>query len=161
MSFGDENMTCIMLAKISFFVNLLAVFAIVVCLLLILIVLLQKGKGDGLAAAFGGAGGQSAFGSKTGDMFTWVTIGLVAVFLTSYSVLSCVYKAERYQEQTPVMNAPANAPAPTEPSTAPPAESTPEPETPAPTTETPGNTEATAPATPPAPTEETTPEQEK
>lgn len=152
-------MTCIMLAKISFFVNLLAVFAIVVCLLLILIVLLQKGKGDGLAAAFGGAGGQSAFGSKTGDMFTWVTIGLVAVFLTSYSVLSCVYQAERYEEKTPVMSAPANTPVPTTPPAAPSTESAPA--TPAPTTETPGNTEPAVPATPPATTEETTPEQEK
>ena len=53
---------------------------IVICILLILIVLLQKGRGGGLGAAFGGAG-SSAFGTRTGDVFTWVTIVLTALFL--------------------------------------------------------------------------------
>ncbi|MDG2384043.1 MAG: preprotein translocase subunit SecG [Pirellulaceae bacterium] len=42
---------------------------------LILLVLVQRGRGGGLAGAFGGMGGQSAFGTKAGDMFTKVTIG--------------------------------------------------------------------------------------
>jgi preprotein translocase subunit SecG len=46
---------------------------------LMLIVLLQRGRGGGLAGAFGGLGGQSAFGTKAGDVFTKITIG-VAVF---------------------------------------------------------------------------------
>jgi protein translocase SecG subunit len=46
---------------------------------LIFIILLQKGKGGGLAGAFGGAGGSSAFGSRAGDTFTRVTI-YVALF---------------------------------------------------------------------------------
>jgi preprotein translocase subunit SecG len=46
---------------------------------LMLIVLLQRGRGGGLAGAFGGLGGQSAFGTKAGDVFTRITIG-VAVF---------------------------------------------------------------------------------
>ena len=33
-------------------------------LLLIFIILLQRGRGGGLAGAFGGAGGQSALGTK-------------------------------------------------------------------------------------------------
>ena len=53
---------------------------IVVCVLLIVIVLLQKGRGGGLGAAFGGAG-SSAFGTRTGDVFTWITIVLTALFL--------------------------------------------------------------------------------
>ena len=53
---------------------------IVICILLILVVLLQKGRGGGLGAAFGGAG-SSAFGTKTGDVFTWVTIVLTSLFL--------------------------------------------------------------------------------
>ena len=51
------------------------------CVLLILVILLQKGRGGGLAGAFGGAGGYSAFGAKTGDVFTWITIGLTAMFV--------------------------------------------------------------------------------
>jgi protein translocase SecG subunit len=53
---------------------------VIICLLLIVVVLLQKGRGGGLGGIFGGAG-SSAFGTRTGDVFTWVTIILVAVFL--------------------------------------------------------------------------------
>ncbi len=53
---------------------------ILICVLMIGIILLQKGRGGGLAGAFGGAGGHSAFGSRTGDMFTWITVILVALF---------------------------------------------------------------------------------
>ena len=57
------------------------VFALV-CILLILVILLQKGRGGGLAGAFGGGGGgYSAFGAKTGDVFTWVTVGLAFLFI--------------------------------------------------------------------------------
>ncbi len=45
-------------------------------LFLILLVLVQRGKGGGLAGAFGGMGGQSAFGTKAGDLFTKITIGV-------------------------------------------------------------------------------------
>ncbi len=45
-------------------------------ILLIFIVLLQRGRGGGLAGAFGAAGGQSAFGTKAGDVFTRITIGI-------------------------------------------------------------------------------------
>jgi preprotein translocase subunit SecG len=43
-------------------------------LFLICLVLIQRGKGGGLAGAFGGVGGSSAFGTKAGDVFTRVTI---------------------------------------------------------------------------------------
>lgn len=42
-------------------------------LFLILLVLVQRGRGGGLTGALGGPGGQSAFGSKAGDMFTRIT----------------------------------------------------------------------------------------
>jgi len=50
-------------------------------LFLILLVLIQRGKGGGLAGAFGGAGGSSAFGSRAGDTFTRITIGVAAAWL--------------------------------------------------------------------------------
>ncbi len=53
---------------------------------LIGLILLQRGRGGGLAGAFGGMGGQSAFGTKAGDIFTRITIG-VAIF---WIVLACV-----------------------------------------------------------------------
>jgi preprotein translocase subunit SecG len=48
---------------------------------LILLVLIQRGKGGGLAGAFGGAGGSSAFGSRAGDTFTRITIGVASVWI--------------------------------------------------------------------------------
>ena len=48
---------------------------------LFVIILLQKGRGGGVGAALGGAGGNTAFGAKTGDVFTVVTVVFAAVFL--------------------------------------------------------------------------------
>ena len=50
-------------------------------LFLILLILIQRGKGGGLAGAFGGMGGQSAFGTKAGDTFTKITIGVATVWI--------------------------------------------------------------------------------
>lgn len=54
---------------------------ILVSLILILIVLIQKGRGGGLVGAFGGGGGNTAFGAKTGDVLTWATSIIFGVFL--------------------------------------------------------------------------------
>lgn len=57
------------------FIGGLLNFLIVLCsLFLICIVLIQRGRGGGLAGAFGGLGGSSAFGTKAGDVFTRVTV---------------------------------------------------------------------------------------
>ena len=50
-------------------------------LFMILLVLVQRGKGGGLAGAFGGMGGQSAFGTKAGDLFTKITVGVAAFWI--------------------------------------------------------------------------------
>jgi preprotein translocase subunit SecG len=55
---------------------------------LIVLVLIQRGKGGGLAGALGGMGGQSAFGTKAGDLFTRITM-VVAAFWIVLCVL-CV-----------------------------------------------------------------------
>ena len=49
-------------------------------LLLMLIVLIQRGKGGGLAGAFGGVGGSSPFGSRAGDAFTKITLYMALVW---------------------------------------------------------------------------------
>jgi preprotein translocase subunit SecG len=59
---------------------------ILTSLFLICLVLIQRGKGGGLAGAFGGMGGSSAFGTKAGDVFTKVTM-CVAGFWIVLSML--------------------------------------------------------------------------
>jgi preprotein translocase subunit SecG len=48
---------------------------------LILLVLVQRGRGGGLTGALGGMGGQSAFGTKAGDVFTRITIVTAGVWI--------------------------------------------------------------------------------
>jgi preprotein translocase subunit SecG len=55
-------------------ISILAVF-------LVLLVLVQRGRGGGIAGALGGMGGNSAFGTKAGDTFTWITYGTAAVWI--------------------------------------------------------------------------------
>ena len=63
---------------------------ILLSLFLVCLILIQRGKGGGLAGAFGGAGGQSAFGSRAGDAFTKVTIytALVWILLIMFLIKS-------------------------------------------------------------------------
>ncbi|TWT90334.1 preprotein translocase subunit SecG [Pseudobythopirellula maris] len=50
-------------------------------LFIILLVLVQRGRGGGLAGALGGPGGSSAFGAKAGDAFTKITIWAVSAWI--------------------------------------------------------------------------------
>jgi preprotein translocase subunit SecG len=50
-------------------------------LFLICLILIQRGKGGGLAGAFGGVGGSSAFGTKAGDTFTKITVVTAAIWI--------------------------------------------------------------------------------
>src|SRR5262245_66615310 len=61
--------------------TVLTIVLFLASIFLILLVLIQRGKGGGLAGAFGGAGGQSAFGSRAGDAFTRVTIYTALVWI--------------------------------------------------------------------------------
>jgi preprotein translocase subunit SecG len=63
-----------------FWVHLLNTFVLLTGLFMILLVLIQRGKGGGLAGAFGGAGGSSPFGSRAGDAFTKFTLIVAAVW---------------------------------------------------------------------------------
>ncbi len=67
----------------AWYVTLFTLMFVGVCLFLILVVLIQKPRGSGLTGAFGGAGGGagSVFGSKTGDVLTWVTVVCFALFI--------------------------------------------------------------------------------
>ena len=58
----------------NFLQYLLGISLTLTAIFLILLILVQRGRGGGLAGAFGGMGGQSAFGTKAGDAFTKVTI---------------------------------------------------------------------------------------
>ena len=68
------------LLGVAWYVHLLNVFVLLLGAFLILLILIQRGKGGGLAGAFGGAGGSSPFGSRAGDTFTKITLIVAAVW---------------------------------------------------------------------------------
>ena len=70
-----------MVLAVTWAQGIVGTLLILICILLILVILIQKGRGGGLAGAFGGAGGHSAFGAKTGDVFTWITVCLTFAFI--------------------------------------------------------------------------------
>lgn len=62
-------------------INLLWVLYLFVCLILMLIILLQRGEAGGLGAAFGGGGGDTAFGVKADVTWKKATAFFAGLFL--------------------------------------------------------------------------------
>jgi preprotein translocase subunit SecG len=96
----------------SFATTVLSIVIVTVCILLTGLILLQKNRGSGLSGAFGGVGGHSAFGTKTGDMLTWVTVGLAAVFLLLAVVANYVFVPD-LPGGVPAAQTPTETPPPT------------------------------------------------
>lgn len=136
----------------AFLQSLLFLFMVLLSLFLILIILLQRGKGGGLVGAFGGMGGNSAFGAKTGDVFMRITVVAAIIWF-----VACIggrhilgmKSGSALSDQVGV--ATAAAPADAAPTDATPAETTPATDA-APADATPAET---APATDAAPAETT------
>ena len=91
---------------------LMNVLWLVVSVLLILVVLVQRGKGGGLAGALGGMGGSSAFGTRAGDLFTKITVGIFLVWLLIAMVLvkGMATQESRYDNPVASDGAPGSAP---------------------------------------------------
>jgi preprotein translocase subunit SecG len=71
----------VLIAATTFLGGLLNTLVLILGIVLIFLVLIQRGKGGGLAGAFGGVGGSSAFGSRAGDLFTRITLILAAAWI--------------------------------------------------------------------------------
>ena len=104
-------MTFSMLLAVGFLMKSVSVLFMVCSVVLALVILIQKGKGGGLSGAFGGGMASGLLGSKTGDFLTWVTIGLVGVFLLLAVLMAKFYKpsiidtvAEQTAQQSQTQN---------------------------------------------------------
>lgn len=65
------------------------VLHVLVCLLIIVVVLLQRGKGAEIGAVFGGGGGSTVFGSRgAGNFLTRLTAGAAAIFMVTSLTLA-------------------------------------------------------------------------
>ncbi len=98
-----------LLAVVGFFMKFVAGIFTLCALVLILVILIQKGKGGGLSSTFGGGGaGGGLLGSKTGDFLTWLTIALVGLFLGLAVLMAKFYKPSISEfEETQTQQMPA------------------------------------------------------
>lgn len=102
-----------LLASMTWSQTFLALISLGVCGFLMLVILLQRGRGGGLTGAFGGAGGSSAFGAKTGDVFTWITVVVATIFVLLNIVGNFVFDESRLVQANPAtVTAPEPLPAP-------------------------------------------------
>jgi preprotein translocase subunit SecG len=73
----------------------LTVLHVMVCLILILVVLLQRGKGSDMGAALGGGGSNTVFGGRgAGNFLTKLTTGAAIGFMLTSLSLSYVINQE-------------------------------------------------------------------
>jgi preprotein translocase subunit SecG len=120
------------MAFLYYLIVLLHIFA---CLFLIAVVLLQQGKGQDLASAFGGGGSQTAFGPRgSATVLSRATTILAGVFmLTSLGLSLMKPRSSGILDQvpaavaTPAPAASAVPPPPVKPAEAPPAAPAPAP----------------------------------
>jgi preprotein translocase subunit SecG len=134
----------VLLAAGWFMHFLFGTLMLLISVFLILLVLVQRGRGGGLTGALGGAGGQSAFGTKAGDTFTRVTYGVAIVW-----IFICMMAIKVLQVPAPLAGGPSR---PTVKSSPRSSESTETPETTTPAATTPSDSNATL--TPEAPAAE-------
>jgi len=67
----------------------LTVLHVLVCLVLIVVVLLQRGKGAEIGAVFGGGAGSTVFGSRgAGNFLTKLTTGAAIIFMLTSLTLA-------------------------------------------------------------------------
>lgn len=81
----DLSLGMLTLGASQVVVGALTVLFLFCSVLLILTVLIQRPQGGGLSGAFGGgggAGGETAFGARTGDALTMATIGFFVLWLS-------------------------------------------------------------------------------
>ncbi|MBT3890722.1 MAG: preprotein translocase subunit SecG [Planctomycetaceae bacterium] len=69
----------------GFFLGLLGVILFLISVFLVFIILIQRGKGGGIAGSLTGTA-QSAFGARGGDILMWLTLTLTIIWI----LLCCV-----------------------------------------------------------------------
>ena len=84
----------------NFMVYFLSAILLLTSLFMILLVLIQRGRGGGLAGAFGGMGGQSAFGTRAGDVFTKITVVVAVTFILVAALLGQSMRASQRTADT-------------------------------------------------------------
>jgi preprotein translocase subunit SecG len=90
---------------------LITILHVIVCVFLIAVVLLQSGKSADIAAAFGGMGSQTAFGTRTAaTVLTKATTWAAIIFMLTSITLS-VYASRAGARSRSVLGSTSSEPA--------------------------------------------------
>lgn len=89
------------------------VLHVIVCIFLVVVVLLQRGKGAEIGAVFGGGAGTTLFGSRgAGNFLTKLTTGAAVVFMLTSLTLAYFaqegVRSELFDEEAPRQEQPAS-----------------------------------------------------
>src|SRR5947209_6661883 len=100
-------------------IGLITFIHVIVCVILIIVVLLQHGKSADIAATFGGAGSQTAFGPRgTATLLSRVTTWCAVIFMVT-SISLTIFASRRHSSSAmenmkgstaPVQSTPAPLP---------------------------------------------------
>lgn len=105
-------------------VGLITAVHIIVCAFLIIVVLLQSGQSGDIAAAFGGMGSQTAFGTRTAATILTKATTYAAIIFMITSISLSVAAAKRSRSNGSVLDGTKSVPV----KTVPPAQKPPAPE---------------------------------
>jgi preprotein translocase subunit SecG len=96
--------------KAEFMTILITVVHIIVCVFLIAVVLLQSGKSADIAAAFGGMGSQTAFGTRTAATVLSKATTYAAVIFMLTSITLSIFASRRGTSSGSVLSGTTSAP---------------------------------------------------
>ncbi len=110
----DVLASSLVLSQINpYVINLLVGVFLLISIVMILIVLIQRPQGGGLGGAFGAGGGgggggagQTAFGTKTGDVLTGGTIAIFVLFIVFAVILNFVTRPSQASPTQPTIASP-------------------------------------------------------
>jgi preprotein translocase subunit SecG len=88
-------------------IYLVTVVHVFVCLFLIIVVLLQRGKSADIAAAFGGMGSQTAFGPRGAATLLSKATTYAAIIFMLTSITLSIYASRRSEGGSVLQNTPA------------------------------------------------------
>lgn len=92
--------------------TILGILLLLTGVVLCFIILIQRGRGGGLVGALGGGGGASAFGTRAGDTFTRITVGIALFWIVLSMGMNLAIQPEKQ-----VMGAADGGPRPAQPTT--------------------------------------------
>lgn len=116
MTLVGAGLGSLVLGLASWAIGLMVAVFVMISVVLVLAVLIQKPQGGGLSGAFGAGGGsgQTAFGTKTGDVLTMTTISIFVLWLIFAVVLNFATRPPRPDAAPGVIQSggvPSDAPA--------------------------------------------------